>query len=275
MKRRGFLSSLALGAGAVLSPKWLRAAVSTKTPIAAPTMIAGPVGTGIPIPYPLTLGGGLDRAYLVPFADQLYDAEVVEMLTETLECDGSRLTFFKNAICDKMQYVEVQKDNSDTNLNQRFMLDYPREFQVTGVGVFLGYGTSEADKEQIINNGCLQVIVHGSRLYSQIPLMMLPMFCDEEAIKKMESEATPLYIGAQQVETVSRVRAGFHPLHVLGDSNPAIPPNHFPYCRNPGQAFRIKVGDPFNVRLKWPKGIKLSKRVKIMVALDGYCWVPL
>ena len=285
MDRRGFLGTSLFGAAAAaLQPLAGASAVAAAPvpldvalPLATPYVASG-VSSLIPgaMMYPLSLGPPLDRCYLVPLQAQLYDSEVVQVITETLECNGKELYFFKRPISNWMQYAPVMKDFSDTNLNQSSMLDYPREFNMTGVGVFFNQDISAEDKAQLIDHGTLMVILGGNRPYSIVPLMLMPVTCDEAAMKAAEAEATPLFVGVAEVERKSRVRAGFYPLKALPIAGelcmlpgPAPAPKHIK-----PDPYRLKPGEAFAVKLQWDKPIKLSKPVKIMVALDGYFWQP-
>ncbi len=281
MNRRNFLGTTLLGgAAAILKPE-LAIGQTLPPPLVdpfpGPTVFAGmsaPVGCGIPNAYPLSICGGcLDRAYLYPFSAQLYDSEIVHMLTETMECDGGKLMFFNRPVSQEMLCKNIIKDLSDTNLNQSEILDYPREFSVTGVGVFLEYGVSEEDRAAIINNGTLQFCALGNRPYVTVPLMLMPHFCDAASMAEAEAEATPVLIGKEEVERLTRVRAGFYPLRIREEHGETTPKEHSKDMAH--SAFRLKPGERFFVMLKWDRALKLSRPVKIMVALDGYLWQPI
>ncbi len=284
MGRRGFLGTTVWGAIAAVFKPALGSATQLAPASLAATLPAIPAASGIspfcaavPLMYPLSLGPCLDRAYLVPLQGQLYDSEVFQVITETLECDGRQLYFFNRPVSQVMQYAPVTKDLSDTNMNQANMLDYPREFSITGVGVFFNHDIAAEDKAKLIDHGTLMVITHGNRPYAIVPLMLMPVCCDEATLKAAEAEATPVFVGNNEVERASRVRAGFYPIKALSGAGEfcmqpgsAKPPSHI----NP-DPFRLKPGQCIAVKLQWDKPIKLSRPVKIMVALDGYCWQPI
>ncbi len=274
MDRRGFIGAIIGAAGSALMPSQAQSGLLVSkqakllvTPNALPGLNA------VSNLYPLSIGG-MDPAYLFPFASQIYDSEIVTVLKETAECDGSELKFFDRPISQMMAEAGIVKEHCDTNLNQSQMMDYPVKFQVTGVGVFLDAGICAEDKTALINNGYLMVLAHGNRPYAIIPLMLMPTLRQDGVAPE---ESIPVKVGEFNIDVADRVHHGFIPLRVLpvscdGVHHRDIPKNKLEEVSN---TFVLKPGENFCVKLCWSRKITLSKPVKIMVALDGYAWRPL
>ncbi len=207
------------------------------------------------------------------------------MLTDTKNSEGHRLTFFEKPVSyyygDDVHVPGLQKTGADTNLNQSSMLDYPRVFDVTGLGVFFERGISEEDEAALVNNASVRLIMYGNRLYYETPLLLLPNFGDIEQVTELAKTPAPVRIGNVELDASLRVPMGFMPLHALKstylDPMKSPDPDAWDQQRTAlaNGCFRIKPGEAFNVVIEWSKPPRLSKPRKIMVALDGYMWQPL
>ncbi len=191
--------------------------------------------------------------------------------------DTNKIRFFCRPLSFDFAFYSKQivKELDSTNLNQSSMLDYPREFSVTGIGLFLENGISEEDKNAIINNSHLEFIYHGNRCLYDVPLMLMPKVCSEDQLNKLIEEETPVVIGNDKFLRTQRIKDGFYPIDIkykaiYNEESLPVFKNH-----NINECFMLKPGECFGVNLNYSKPPSLSKPIKIMVALDGYLWQPM
>ena len=198
----------------------------------------------------------MKNSYFMQIPEMLYDAEIIKGGLDTT-------VFFKRPISQSYRDDARVKLESDTNMNQPEMLDYPKEFSVTGFGCYLERGTSIEDTNEIFNGGVFSFAVRGYRsLFSQ-PLMVFPNFCRDrqssEDVKDALGKALTRIIGGNVVDVSASQK--------LRDILPLVWPDD-------QEALRIKSGEAFSIGVEFPHGLKLSKPVRMMVVIDGYAWVP-
>mgnify|MGYP001572621277 CR=1 FL=1 len=130
----------------------------------------GAVQSGVPNPYPVVVNAPLDRAYLRPLQEPLYDTESINFASVT-----SPYKFFTRPInqADASGLI-TSKQESETNINQASMLDYPKEFSILGFNVVLDY-TIGLEAQSLIYRRCwFKFTFSGRRPYLQIPLDRIP-----------------------------------------------------------------------------------------------------
>lgn len=195
-------------------------------------MMAGPVGSGLPNQYPLAVNTPLDRAYLRPLQEPLYDTE-----TLAVSSSAASLTFFQRPIgqSDASGLVS-SKDFSETNINQSSMLDYPREFSILGFNIVLDSTIGLSQIAIMFRRAYFQFVFSGRRPYLTVPLHRLPQGVGIEG-------------GISQTQTTATMAFGKWGMgHVA---------NYYKF--NLGRAaLKIKPGEAFNAKITWPVAVSLA-----------------
>jgi hypothetical protein len=126
-------------------------------------------GTGIPNPYPLAINQPLDRAYLRPLQEPLYDTEVLDFTSP-----AQQLTYFQRPISQSTAALAITKTPAETNLNQSSMLDYPREFSILGFNIEFDSTIGIKSVAAAYRRAFFLFTFSGRRPYLQIPFMRIP-----------------------------------------------------------------------------------------------------
>jgi len=194
-------------------------------------MLAGAVGSGIPNSYPLAINTPLDRAYLRPLQEPLYDAE-----TFAFGSVPSSLTFFQRPISQSdTSGLITAKTEAETNINQSSMLDYPREFSILGFNISLDSTIGLRAQGALYRRAYMQFTFSGRRPYLQVPLDRIPAGQGLEGAVSSNIAASTTNLGV-----VSCFKNGIG--HIA---------NYYKF--NLGRsALKIKPGEAFNVKIVWP-----------------------
>jgi hypothetical protein len=131
--------------------------------------MGGPVGSGVPNQYPLAISTPLDRAYLRPLQQPVYDTEAFPFTAPPLQ-----LTWFTRPNASTTQFCNQSKFLSETNLNQSAMLDYPREFSILGFTYSLDSTIGLKAQGNILRRAWFEFTFSGNRPYLQIAADRLP-----------------------------------------------------------------------------------------------------
>lgn len=189
--------------------------------------------SGIPNKYPLAINSPLDRAYLRPLQEPLYDTEVIPTTT-----GPASVMFFQRPISQNTASLPFSKTEAETNLNQSSMLDYPREFSVLGFNIVLDSMTSLRNAARLYHRAWFAFTFSGRRPYLQIPLHRIPQGVGLDggvAAANAAAAGTNLYASA--------VSQGMK--HVA---------NYYKF--NLGRAaLKIKPGEAFNTKVVWPEAV--------------------
>ncbi len=193
--------------------------------------LAGPVGTGIPNAYPLALNQPLDRAYLRPLQEPLYDTEVFNFTTPP-----SSMTYYQRPISQTDASGLITKTEAETNLNQSSMLDYPREFSILGFNIAMDSTIGLKTSTLIYRRAFFQFTFSGRRPYLQIPLHRIP-----QGQSVQGAIASTIAVGAGQ--SGSQAFGGMGMAHIA---------NYYKF--NLGRsALKIKPGEAFNGKISFPQ----------------------
>lgn len=196
--------------------------------------LAGPVGSGVPNQYPLAINTPLDRAYLRPLQQPLYDTEVFDFTSAP-----TLLTYFQRPISQATQSLSVTKFLSETNLNQSAMLDYPREFSILGFTLSFDSTINLLSIATILRRAWFQFTFSGNRPYLQIPVDRIPAGLGLEGACAM-GNITASSLGGG---VITSFKNGLG--HVA---------NYYKF--NLGRsALKIKPGEAFNATLNWPTAV--------------------
>ena len=203
--------------------------------------LAGPVGSGIPNAYPIAVNTPLDRAYLRPLQEPLYDSEIIPCGTDTTTNSAFSLVFYQRPYSQNTQYPSaspVSKTEAETNINQSSMLDYPREFSILGFTVSLDSTIGLQFQGALLRRAFFQFIFSGRRPYLQIPLDRLPAGIGLEGAVGLGNVTDSTY--GEGVITCFKQGLG----HIA---------NYYKF--NLGRsALKIKPGEAFNAKITWPVG---------------------
>ncbi len=239
-------------------------------------------GIDRPYSYPVAMNPGYDRAYLRPLQQPIFDTEWFVPQKRIKE-----LVFFKNPCYgSKYHFLDEEKTQHDTNLNQSAMLDHPREFSILGFNVIFDAKTEQKDRDALLSNGA-QFVFHfsGSRPYLNVPLenvvakprsqhsaahVVANYWTKEELNKPSSNLRTP----ADQCEKKSSEPKDDLISHAVQLLEKSIGSDFYKF--NLGKsALKIKSGEAFYATLSWKKTPYVSKPVKIIVELIGLTWMPL
>jgi hypothetical protein len=193
-------------------------------------MMGAVAQSGIPAKYPLAVNSPLDRAYLRPLQEPLYDTEAVTTASTT-----ASLVFYQRPISQNMATtaVAVPKTEAETNMNQSAMLDYPREFSILGFNVCLDSTCTLQNAALLYRRAWFAFTFSGRRPYLQIPINRIP-----QGIGISGGVATALAGGASVAMNATTMGLP----HIA---------NYYKF--NLGRAaLKIKPGEAFNVRINWP-----------------------
>lgn len=193
-------------------------------------MLAGPVGSGVPNAYPLAINSPLDRAYLRPLQEPLYDTECIDYSSPP-----TSLTFFQRPVSQSTAALNVTKTDAETNLNQSSMLDYPREFSILGFTISIDSTIGLKYLGNIYRRASFVFTFSGNRPYLQIPLERIPAGQGLEGALSSTIAASTNELGV-----VSCFKNGMG--HIA---------NYYKF--NLGRsALKIKPGEAFNGRINFP-----------------------
>ena len=246
-------------------------------------MMNGPVGSGVPNQYPLVINTPLDRAYLRPLQQPLFDTEWF------LPGKGiKQLEFFSRAIEHKYQYLEEIKTRHDTNLVLNNQLTYPREHSILGFRATLDSRTSQEDRDALLSSGALvEFTFGGNRSYLTVP------FFDICAPRKDEKSVGEI-LAARELglsATTLLHPANFNPkpeptakddnrrlidyaVKLLEKAGSGNKQKYYPF--NLGRsALKIKPDEAFKMTLSWKKTPQVLKPVRIVMEIVGLLWQPL
>lgn len=190
-------------------------------------------GTGVPNPYPIALNSQLDRAFLRPLQEPLYDAELMDWTTPT-----TQIAWYQRSINNTTAALNIQKTAAETNINQSSMLDYPREFSILGMNIAVDPIIGLAGISALFRRAYYQFIFSGTRQYLQMPFDRMPQGQGLEGALSANIAA-------------SSNNAGF-----MSDFKNGIGHVANYYRFNLGRsALKIKPGEAFNAKLTWPVAI--------------------
>ncbi len=199
-----------------------------------------PFGSGIPNQYPLAIQTPLDRAFLAPRSESLYD-------TEWVVC-GRDQSFFKHPVGHGFDHRTELKTASETNLNQSAMLDYPREFFAQGIAVIL--------------DGDCPLCVDGAKFIFKLDR-------DGEEVREEESwvdiPICPLNWRPKLLRTIRAEDGRVYPENSLLSEHVRLFKSHI----------LVKPGQPFGVELKWGTRKASGKEFRVTVSLCGTMLRPL
>ena len=199
-------------------------------------MMSGAVGSGVPNAYPLAINSPLDRAYLRPLQEPLYDTEMIDYSTPP-----TALTFFQRPISQATASLNVTKTEAETNINQSSMLDYPREFSILGFCISIDSTIGLKYIGSIYRRAFFQFTFSGRRPYLQIPLDRIPAGQGLEGAVSSEIAASTTELGV-----VSCFKNGLG--HIA---------NYYKF--NLGRsALKIKPGEAFNGRIGFPQTLPVD-----------------
>ena len=194
------------------------------------------VGTGIPNAYPVTVNQPLDRAYLRPLQEPLYDTEVLDFTSP-----ATTLTYFQRPVSQSTAALSITKTESETNLNQSSMLDYPREFSILGFNITLDSTIGLATATAIYRRAFFQFTFSGRRPYLQVPLERIPQGQGLEGTVSRSSGTS---------ETAGTVIA-------VGKNGMGHIANYYKF--NLGRsALKIKPGEAFNGKVTFSQALSLA-----------------
>ncbi len=200
--------------------------------------LSGPVGSGIPNAYPIAVNTPLDRAYLRPLQEPLYDSEVIPVGADVTTNSAFTLVFFQRPYSQTTQFGSISKTEAETNINQSSMLDYPREFSILGFTVSFDSTIGLEIQGALLRRAFFQFIFSGRRPYLQIPLDRLPAGIGLEGAVGVGNISTNSYSRG----VVSCFKQGLG--HIA---------NYYKF--NLGRsALKIKPGEAFNAKVTWPVG---------------------
>lgn len=196
-------------------------------------MMNGPVGSGVPNQYPLAINTPLDRAYLRPLQQPLYDTEIYDYSNGGI----NQITFFQRPISQSTQYLAQTKYFSETNMNQSAMLDYPREFSILGFTMSFDSIIGLKLQANLLRRAWYTFTFSGNRPYLQIGLDRIPAGMGLEGATSMGNVSVGSE-GGQGIITCFKNGLG----HVA---------NYYKF--NLGRsALKIKPGEAFNGSINWP-----------------------
>lgn len=194
-------------------------------------MMNGPVGSGVPNQYPLAINTPLDRAYLRPLQQPLYDTEIFDY-----SAPPSQITFFQRPISQSTQSLSQTKYNSETNMNQSAMLDYPREFSILGFTISFDSTIGLKLQANILRRAWYTFTFSGNRPYLTIGLDRIPAGMGLEGAVAMSGTTSTSDSG----NNITCFKNGLG--HVA---------NYYKF--NLGRsALKIKPGEAFNGSINWP-----------------------
>lgn len=202
-------------------------------------MMAGAPGTGVPNPYPLAINTPLDRAYLRPLQEPLYDTE-----TFKFSSPPSSLTYFQRPISQTDASGLITKTEAETNINQSSMLDYPREFSILGFNVAIDSTIGLRAIAEIYRRCAFNFVFSGRRPYLTVPFNRLPA---GQGLEGAVAAASSYDSGTNTSGVVSSFKNGMG--HIA---------NYYKF--NLGRsALKIKPGEAFNAKLGWPVAVPTGK----------------
>jgi hypothetical protein len=182
----------------------------------------------VPNQYPTVINTPLDRAYLRPLQQPLFDTEVIAAASCT------QVTFFQKPQSNSTQYGSITKSEGDTNMTQSAMLDYPREHSVLGFTLAIDPCQGLETVSLIYRRAYFQFILSGSRKYLEIPLDRIPHGLGLEGAVASTQSADTTHSGI-----ISQFKNGMG--HI----------GNF-YKFNLGRAaLKIKAGEAFKTVLNW------------------------
>lgn len=187
-------------------------------------------GTGIPNPYPLAINQPLDRAYLRPLQEPLYDTEVLDFTSP-----AQQLTYFQRPVSQSTAALAITKTAAETNLNQSSMLDYPREFSILGFNIEFDSTIGIKSIAAAYRRAFFLFTFSGRRPYLQIPFQRIPQGMGLEGFVSSTVSA-----GANDSGKTGSAKNGMG--HIA---------NYYRF--NLGRsALKIKPGEAFNGSINWP-----------------------
>jgi hypothetical protein len=191
---------------------------------------------GIPNPYPLAINTPLDRAYLRPLQEPLYDSEVLNPAAAP-----NSLTYYQRPISQSTAALNMIKTEAETNINQSSMLDYPREFSILGFNVTLDSTIGMKSAAEIYRRAWFSFTFSGRRPYLQIPL-----------------ERIPHGVGIEGALATTAAADGTHSgILAQGKNGMGHIANYYKF--NLGRsALKIKPGEAFNAKINFPQAILLD-----------------
>lgn len=203
---------------------------------------AGPVGSGVPNQYPLAINTPLDRAYLRPLQQPLYDTEIFDYTTPP-----STLVYFQRPISQTTQLLNQTKYTSETNLNQSAMLDYPREFSILGFTISFDSCIGLKLQANILRRAYYTFTFSGNRPYLQIGLDRIPAGMGLEGAAAIGTGGNTSDSG----NNITCFKSGLG--HVA---------NYFKF--NLGRsALKIKPGEAFNGSISWPVALTATAQSSV------------
>ncbi len=216
--------------------------------------------------YPFALKTPLDRAYLRPLQQPLFDSEYFVPQKGIKD-----LAFFCNPINKPYGHSDEVKTKHDTNLWQSKLLDYPIEFSILGFNAIIDSKTSQKDRDALLSNGALfEFKFSGNRPYLSVPFdhvcsrrpsgKSFSQIIAEESLKEdagKEDKEKETQID-QVIKYFDKYRGSDYHKFNLGKS-----------------ALKIKPGEEFSCSISWKKTPLVSKPVLIIAELIGLRWTPM
>jgi hypothetical protein len=203
---------------------------------------------GVPGAYPLAINQPLDRAYLRPLQEPLYDTEMYDFNTPP-----ASLTFFQRPISQTTANLSITKTEAETNLNQSSMLDYPREFSILGFNIVFDSTVGLQLLAAVYRRAFFLFTFSGRRPYLQIPLGRIPCGIGLEGA-----------IGVGNL-SVTSAASGVYTQFKNGMGHIA---NYYKF--NLGRsALKIKPGEAFNGKIGWPTATPTGTGYSTLNSVQG------
>lgn len=230
--------------------------------------------------YPHAINTPLDRSFLRPIQQPLFDAEWYPAT------GVNELGFFERPQREKFQCADNVKTKNDTNMFSASMLDFPIEFSILGFALQFDNSVSDEDRAQLVDRGSFSFLFSGSREYLNIPIRLLPsrrpnidinpdsaaaQMEDFAGYKKALLEAIKYDENTLDIDVVLQVAKLTREIaDIFKDS--FVPFHRFNIGRS---ALRIKFGEAFGCKASWDDPPKIAAPVRVTASIIGLKWIPL
>jgi hypothetical protein len=211
--------------------------------------------------YPTGPGtAGLDRAYLRPIRQPLFDAE---WLLPGKPCDG--ISMFKAHLDDRFYYrADDHKTRNHTNMNLPGAICYPLQFSVLGFNYAVNEDVSPEDRAKITSG--LFSFSCDRRTYLDMPLIGMPSERRRKPVSEIISRIRRRQEGleAKTIEISSeQYKVDIAQLHKEINDEALY---DFTIDR---ATLKLKHDDSFGVQFSWDKPIEVSKPVLLYTSIVG------
>ena len=209
----------------------------------------------------------LDRAYLRPLRQPLFDAEWLMPGAPLHAIDMFGRPTNSGFRCRP----EITKDKHFTNLNQAGMLDYPIEFHIYGFNYAMGEEVDPEDRAKVLS-GSFDFTFCGRRSYLQCPLIGMPSERRRKPVSEIVARVVKLSGEiAEKTVDVSPKRCEKDRAALKKEIDDDL---IFDFLVG-DHKLQIKPSEAFGVQYTWPESIVVKKPVLLYAFIDGLMWVPL